>query len=228
MYWIALVAFVGAVLTPEIITSTMASVGGLREDEWEVLVLAFLVGVMFLIFLWRDRAFRASRDQGRLVKQEVRDGAQDLQHSYKYIGTINRKIEIVERIAQIIARADASDCKTSIDKLLTIAATITKSTEPNNTSASMRCSLIYLDTRSAQIVHIYGRKVTISTARWAEIAQYTGSRNYSKSYRITPSTVTRHHIRAFVITPICGETPDNDWLLRTIATHAMQLMPIQK
>ncbi len=219
--------FVGAILVPEIVGGDLSLFGyWLRQDEVEVLLLTVLAGGLFLIFLWRDRTFRAGESARRGASQDARDTTQDLARSYKYIGAINRKIEIASKIAQIVARSDEIGADKTIAQLLSVADSITataKNGENQNSNTVTRCSILYLDTRTHVIVRSFGRKVNFSTKRLEKFAQISGAYNYNKLYRIMPSKITSGNIRTLVITPTTSESTDNDWLIQIITTHTASI-----
>ncbi len=100
MYWIALIFFMLGVLVPEIIQQGYWI---FAEEEIEVVVLLLCNGALFFIYLWTDRALRATQIDTRHIIQESRDVAKDLSKAYGHIGEMNRKVDIVTQFAQKVA-----------------------------------------------------------------------------------------------------------------------------
>ncbi len=92
MYWIYLIIFVLAVLTPETVNQ---GVSFLSADDLESL-LVFCFGTLgFIIYLVKEKALiRVIKEKLHLQKQ-ANIITRDLSDSYSYIGEMNRKLDIV-------------------------------------------------------------------------------------------------------------------------------------
>lgn len=96
MYWIYIIIFILAVLTPEIITHDVGSIGQKRVEE----LIIFGLGVIsFLVLSLRERQLFKSRDEKTEIQKEANKIFRDLKDSYSYIGEINRKLDILKNIA---------------------------------------------------------------------------------------------------------------------------------
>lgn len=93
MYWIYLIIFVLAVLTPEAINHGVSFLG--EEDVESLLVFCF--GAFgFAIYLIKEKALvRVFKEKLHLQKQ-ANIITRDLSDSYSYIGEMNRKLDIVK------------------------------------------------------------------------------------------------------------------------------------
>ncbi len=111
MYWIALVLFMSGVVVPEVVRH---DIGAFHEEEIELVALVILNGLLFVIYLWTDRARRTVQDAMRAIGQESHDATKDLSRAYSHIGEMNRKMEIV---AQFVADVDAHDIAALCDLL---------------------------------------------------------------------------------------------------------------
>jgi hypothetical protein len=95
MYWIYLIIFILAVLTPEIVTKDFGPIGQERVEE----LIIFGLGVIsFLVLLIRERQLSKSRSEKTEIQKEANKFFKDLKDSYSYIGEINRKLDILKNI----------------------------------------------------------------------------------------------------------------------------------
>lgn len=104
MYWIYLIIFVLAILTPELIQYELT---WLREDDIESLLI-FCFGVFgFMIYLAKEKTLlRVFREKLHLQKQ-ANIITRDLSDSYSYIGEMNRKLDIVKELIFALPKATA-------------------------------------------------------------------------------------------------------------------------
>lgn len=127
MYWIYLIFFILAVLTPLGVTRGYFF---LPEEETEGLVILFLGMMTFFIYLAKERAlFRLVRER-LLLQKTTNTIRKDLSDSYTYIGAMNRKQEIVKELLFELAEATAQDhdhCDLWYRKILDAAAVLSKS-----------------------------------------------------------------------------------------------------
>lgn len=127
MYWIYLTFFILAILTPILVTHGYAL---LPEESLEGLIIMFLGMISFFIYLAKEQAlFQLIRE--RLSLQKTTNIIQrDLSESYSYIGSMNRKQEIVKELFFELAEATACDsdhCDLWYRKILETAKVLSKS-----------------------------------------------------------------------------------------------------
>jgi hypothetical protein len=96
MYWIYIIIFILAVLTPEIVANDF---GVIDQERIEELILFSLGVVTFLIVLLKERQLSKSRSEKTEFQREASRIFRDLKDTYSYIGEINRKLEILKNIA---------------------------------------------------------------------------------------------------------------------------------
>ena len=96
MYWIYLIIFILAVLTPEMIKKDIGTVGQERIEE---LIIFFLGIISFLAILIREKQLLKSQEEKNKIQRESHQIFKDLKNSYSYIGEINRKLDILKNIA---------------------------------------------------------------------------------------------------------------------------------
>jgi len=111
MYWIALVLFMASVIVPEVVRHDF---GTFHEEEVELVALVILNGLLFVSYLWTDRARRIAHNTVRAIGQELHDATKDLGRAYSHIGEMNRKMEIV---ARFVANVDTYDITELCDLL---------------------------------------------------------------------------------------------------------------
>jgi len=93
MYWIYLLIFILAVLTPKFVASHVL---WLREDDLESLLILCFGAFGFMIYLAKEKTLlRVFREKLHLQKQ-ANIITRDLSDSYSYIGEMNRKLDIVK------------------------------------------------------------------------------------------------------------------------------------
>lgn len=108
LYWIYLFFFVLAVLAPILLTRGYFV---LPEEELESLIILFLGMAGFFVYFAKEKAlFRLLRE--RLSLQKTTNNIQrDLFESYSYIGTMNRKQEIVKEMLFDLSVRTANDSR---------------------------------------------------------------------------------------------------------------------
>jgi len=96
MYWIYIIIFILAVLTPEIVNRDVGPIG---QERIEGLVIFGLGIISFLVLLLKERQLSKSRNEKTKIQNEANKFFKDLKDSYSYIGEINRKLDILKNIA---------------------------------------------------------------------------------------------------------------------------------
>lgn len=95
MYWIYLVIFILAILTPKFVQHELY---WLREDDIESLLIFCFGAFGFMVYLAKEKSFlRVFREKLHLQKQ-ANIITRDLSDSYSYIGEMNRKLDIVKEL----------------------------------------------------------------------------------------------------------------------------------
>ncbi len=93
MYWIYLVIFILAILTPEFVQNEFLM---LREADFESLLIFCFGALGFMLYLAKEKALlRVFREKLHLQKQ-ANIITRDLSDSYSYIGEMNRKLDIIK------------------------------------------------------------------------------------------------------------------------------------
>lgn len=96
MYWIYIIIFILAVLTPEIVTRDIGTIG---QERVEGLIIFGLGVISFLVLSLKERQLSKSRNEKTKIQKEANKIFKDLKDSYSYIGEINRKLDILKNIA---------------------------------------------------------------------------------------------------------------------------------
>jgi hypothetical protein len=96
MYWIYIIIFILAVLTPEIVNRDVGLIG---QERIEGLIIFILGIVSFLVLSLKERQLSKSRNEKAEIQSEANKIFKDLKDSYSYIGEINRKLDILKNIA---------------------------------------------------------------------------------------------------------------------------------
>jgi hypothetical protein len=96
MYWIYIIIFILAVLTPEMVTHDIGPIG---QERVETLIIFGLGVISFLAVLLKERQLSRSRNEKTEIQKESNKIFKDLKDSYSYIGEINRKLDILKNIA---------------------------------------------------------------------------------------------------------------------------------
>lgn len=95
MYWFYLIAFIIAVLVPDIIRSDLF---GIPRNQAQELAL-FLLGMLsFLFFILKEHQLAIQKKEKEKEQRRLQQTAKDLVESYSYIGEINRKMDMLMRI----------------------------------------------------------------------------------------------------------------------------------
>jgi hypothetical protein len=96
MYWIYLIIFIIAVLSPDIIRGSFYFLSETRAEE----LLVFFLGIIgFLLFLWQERLLFLQKMEKKRDKKKINQTIKDLVESYSYIGEVNRKMDILMNIS---------------------------------------------------------------------------------------------------------------------------------
>lgn len=93
MYWVYLIIFILAVLTPKIIQDGLYF---LREEDVESLILFFFGVLAFTLYLAKEKALLRIFQEKLRLQKKTNIITKDLSDSYSYIGGMNRKFEIVK------------------------------------------------------------------------------------------------------------------------------------
>lgn len=104
MYWIFLILFIAAVLTPDIIRNPFYFLTEERAEE----TLIFMMGaVAFFVFIKNERKIKMQQKEKEKDVRKINQTIKDLVESYSYIGEVNRKMDILMNIA--LGLSDNSD-----------------------------------------------------------------------------------------------------------------------
>lgn len=96
MYWLYLIIFVIAVLSPDIIKGGFYFLSEKRAEE----LLIFLLGTTgFIFFMWQEHQLSVQKKEKNLDKKKINQTIKDLVESYSYIGEVNRKMDILMNIS---------------------------------------------------------------------------------------------------------------------------------
>jgi len=96
MYWIYLIIFIIAVLSPDIIRGSLYFLSEKRAEE----LLIFFLGVTgFFLFFSKDRQLFLQKIEKKRDKKKIDQTIKDLVESYSYIGEVNRKMDILMSIS---------------------------------------------------------------------------------------------------------------------------------
>ena len=96
MYWIYLIIFIIAVLSPDIIKGSFYFLSEKRAEE----LLIFILGILgFLFFMWQDHQLFIQKKEKKRDKKKINQTIRDLVESYSYIGEVNRKMDILMNIS---------------------------------------------------------------------------------------------------------------------------------
>lgn len=96
MYWIYIIIFILAVLTPEIVNRDVGPIG---QERVEGLIIFSLGIIGFLGLSLKERQLSKSLNEKTKIQKEANKIFKDLKDSYSYIGEINRKLDILKNIA---------------------------------------------------------------------------------------------------------------------------------
>ena len=96
MYWLYLIVFILAVLTPDIIRHDLYFLG---EERAEEVMIFILLTAAFILYLVKERQFFSVSKEKTEIQKEAHYMTRDLTNSYLYIGEANRKLEILKHIA---------------------------------------------------------------------------------------------------------------------------------
>ena len=96
MYWIYLIIFVIAVLSPDLIRGDFYLLSEKRAEE----MLIFLLGTSgFLLFIWQEHQIFVQKKEIKKDERKISQTIKDLVESYSYIGEVNRKMDIMMNIS---------------------------------------------------------------------------------------------------------------------------------
>lgn len=92
MYWIYVALFLMAVAAPEVIRDRFF---GIPEEEAETLFIFAFGAVGFFLTFAKEKSLLSHIREKVLLQREKSDISKDLSESYSYIGTANRKLDLV-------------------------------------------------------------------------------------------------------------------------------------
>ena len=178
------------------------------NEEITALLLWFLAGGLFLLFLWRDRQWRYLLRHKRIITRQAGDASQDLHRSYIYIGEVNRKIDLLERA--ITLSLAPSGREKSLENLVEAAKTLT---------GSKKCRLLIID-RDGR-VGFFGDREKVSTEDLARLRKQRRSVYLALAdWHAFAAPAEREGRRSFVLVSDEVEGED-DTMLRIIAGAAL-------
>ncbi|KKQ13981.1 MAG: hypothetical protein US25_C0032G0014 [Candidatus Moranbacteria bacterium GW2011_GWE1_36_7] len=96
MYWIYLTIFTLIVFVPTFVRDGIFIFDMTQTQEFVILLLG---SIAISIFLFVEKKMKKSQTEKYVFQGQASRMAKDLQHSYSYIGEINRKLDILENIA---------------------------------------------------------------------------------------------------------------------------------
>jgi hypothetical protein len=96
MYWLYFIIFILAVLVPDIITPNNHFISENLTEEFFI----FILGVIgFSIFLIKERQIAKQKKEKKKNDKKLLETAKNLVESYKHIGEVNRKMDILMNMA---------------------------------------------------------------------------------------------------------------------------------
>lgn len=104
MYWIYVALFLMAVAAPEVIRDRFL---GIPEEEAETLFIFVFGAVGFFLTFAKEKSLLLHIREKVLLQREKSDMSKDLSESYSYIGTANRKLDLVSGL--MLSLPDAAD-----------------------------------------------------------------------------------------------------------------------
>jgi len=101
MYWIYLIIFILAVITPDLIRNefNLFSMSVIEEERMEEILIFLLGTIGFLIFIAKEKQLYLNIRERSKIQKEASIISRDLTDSYSYIGEINRKMEVLKNVA---------------------------------------------------------------------------------------------------------------------------------
>jgi len=96
MYWVFLLAFIIAVLIPDIIRGNIFFLSETRAEE----IAIFLMGaIAFFAFIKNEQRLIFQEKEKEKDQKKINQTVNDLVESYTYIGEVNRKMDLLMNIA---------------------------------------------------------------------------------------------------------------------------------
>ncbi|HPN54491.1 MAG TPA: hypothetical protein PLB52_01005 [Candidatus Moranbacteria bacterium] len=95
MYWLYLVIFTLIVFVPTAIHHGFYIFDKAQTQEFTILILGSLG---FMAFLFQEKKLKKNIAEKTDIQRKVNTISKDLTHSYSYIGEVNRKLDILEKI----------------------------------------------------------------------------------------------------------------------------------
>jgi hypothetical protein len=221
MYWIFLILFILAVLTPDIIRSNVFFLSETRAEE----IMIFLMGALaFIVFIKKEQQLIFHKKEKEKDKKRIEQTVKDLVESYSYIGEVNRKIDILMGIAlglsdqTVISKKHEKETYASIvaatNSLLKAESTILRFVEMKNSKTKKEfCS----NEKKAEIV---------KNSELTKIGDNINIKKYSTCLVVSSAQEVRG-VKSYLI--ICGydreeeNSPKNLEILKVFASQALFL-----
>lgn len=218
MYWIFLVIFLVIVLVPEFINRDFFSLG---QDRLESLVI-FTLGVMgFIVYLFTEKEVRLYKGRTQKAMRDFRKTSDDLVTTYGYIGELNRKMEVLKGMADILpdrSYITEKDAKEMDYEILEYINLIVKCTES---------SVRIIDTKSLKTL----KEITLggTTSSVAENKKLAAMDNMTFSRENGLVTIASSKIidsvRSYAIIKQCPDDlekrPDDIEMVKTLLSHVL-------
>lgn len=95
MYWIYLIIFTFAVFVPTAIHHGIFGFSVIQTQEFTTLILGSFA---FFVFLAQEKRLKKNVTEKNSIQKKINRMTKDLTQSYSYIGEINRKLDILEKV----------------------------------------------------------------------------------------------------------------------------------
>ena len=223
MYWIYLAVFILMVLTPGIIKDPVFL---LSEENAEEIAI-FLLGIVgFIIFSYKERQLSFNLKEKIKVQKEATITSKDLASSYSYIGEINRKLEILNKISLKLAEApnmNSAERKKIYKLILDAIKTLSKTD---------RFTVSFANLNSRVVMEEIGRgNKKLSPEVKKIILNFDKRKNIinANEYAIIRSSKSVNGISAFISIKLKNKQAlEDSELLKTLATQALLLWLLTK
>ncbi|MEK7549608.1 MAG: hypothetical protein AAB519_01345 [Patescibacteria group bacterium] len=221
MYWIYLIIFILAILTPQMVSQHFPY---LKEDDVESIVIFFFGALGFFIYIAKEKALlRVFKEKLHLQKQ-TNIITKDLSESYSYIGEMNRKFDIVKDLIFGLPRESAES----------FAEKNSKAYEPILEAARL---LSKSDVVSLRFVNTKTKELTkVEEDRHEEFALFSGERLVAPrkafweedGYVIARAPRSACEASAFLIFPKSANHSEDIDIFQILASEALFLFCAEK
>ena len=224
VYWIYLILFVLIVFAPEYVRHGYVLFG---EEDVESILIFFLALVGFLLYLGKERTLMKVRREQRLAKREKSIISQDLEHSYSYIGELNRKFEILMRsvgaLPGTLAVFGRSERDDDLYRPILDAVKILSKTD------SVALYFAHMGDRRIEQTCIGGKKRAFSSVSGESLLREKTRRFWLEDdfYRAASPQVV-DHFRCFVVFPKKANDIDDHEIFKILASEALFLFCLVK